>query len=517
MVQFLSPKEAAELVKDGVTIGTNGFVTHAVPDVVLKAIEDRFLETGHPRDMTLTWAAGQGMGGAKNFGANRLGHEGMIKCAIGGHWNLMPAVGKLASEEKIDAYNFPQGTLAQLFRDIAANKIGTLTHVGLLTFVDPRLQGGKINKRTTKDLVELVTLNGQERLFYHAYPIDVCVLRGTYADENGNVSMEREGVTLEAVALAQAVKNNGGVVIVQVEGVVKAGTLDPKLIKIPGIYVTAIVEVSCEENMPEAPRDVINRHCGATKILTGSMPEVPLDERKIIARRAAMELEKGTVVNLGIGIPEVVSTVANEEGIGDYMTLTVEAGTVGGIPAGGLHFGVATNPECILDQCTQFDFYDGGGIDLAFLGLAEADEAGNINVSKLGSRITGCGGFINITQNAKKVFYCGTFTAKGLKLEAKDGKLTILNEGEQKKFVKNVGHVTFSAEYANQVGQPVMYITERAVFELREDGVHLTEVAPGIDIDKDILAHMDFVPKMETAPKLMDAKIFMSERMGLGK
>lgn len=328
-------------------------------------------------------------------------------------------------------------------------------------------------------------------------------------------SASTDSTSRTVLSVAQATHNSGGTVIVQVENVVKAGTLDPKLVKIPGIYVDVIVQVSPEENMSETTAALSPTRCGAVKVPTGSLPSVALDERKIICRRAAMELRKGAIVNLGIGVPEIVALVANEEGIGDYMTLTVEAGPIGGVPAGGLMFGVSTNPEAIIDQPYQFDFYDGGGLDLAFLGLAEADEEGNINVSKLGSRVTGAGGFINITQNAKKVFYCGSFTAKGLEVATGDGTLRIVKEGEQKKFVKKVGHVTFSGKYAQQVQQPVLYITERAVFELKADGVHLTEVAPGIDIEKDILALMDFAPKMPVKPKLMDARIFKTEPMGL--
>ncbi|MFZ5753063.1 MAG: acyl CoA:acetate/3-ketoacid CoA transferase [Bacillota bacterium] len=511
--KFLTAREAVELIKDNDMVATGGFVGNCHPEELTIALEARFLETGTPKGISLIYAAGQGDG--KDRGLNHLGHEGLIKRVIGGHWNLAPKLGKLAAENKIEAYNLPQGVISHLFRDIAAGKLGTITHVGLKTFVDPRVEGGKINSVTKEDIVEVITIAGKERLFYKAFPIDVALIRGTTADEKGNVSMEKEAVSLEATAMAQAVKNSGGTVIVQVERVVKAGTIDPKLVKIPGIYVDAVVVAEPKNHMQTFGEQYNPSYTGEIRVPVTQVKSIPLDERKIIGRRAAMELKPDTIVNLGIGIPEAVAMVANEEGTGEYMTLTVEAGPVGGIPAGGLSFGAAINPEAILDQPYQFDFYDGGGIDLAFLGMAETDEAGNVNVSKLGSRVVGCGGFINITQNAKKVFFCGTFTAGGLEIAVDDGKLVIKQEGKVNKFIKKVGQITFSGAYAQEIRQPVMYITERAVFELKKDGLYLTEVAPGIDIEKDILAHMDFVPKMEGTPKLMDERIFKPEPMGI--
>ena len=515
MAKFMTAREAVELIKDGDTLATNGFLLTGFAEHLAQALEQRFLDTGKPTGLTLVYGAGQG--DRKDRALNRLGHEKLIRRVVGGHWNLVPKLGKLASEEKIEAYNLPQGVIAHMFRDIAAGKVGTITHVGLKTFVDPRLDGGKINKTAKEDLVELITIAGKERLLYKSFPINVCFIRGTAADEKGNISMHHEGVVGDATAIAQATKNSGGIVIVQVGHKVKAGTLDPRLVKIPGIYVDAIVVLSPDDNMSEVDPALAPAYCGDVRLPTDSVPALPFDERKIIGRRAAMELEPGTIVNLGIGMPEAVAVVANEEGIGDYMTLTVEAGPVGGIPAGGTGFGLAINPESILDQNAQFDFYDGGGIDLAYLGLAECDEVGNINVSKMGSLVTGCGGFINITQNAKRLFFCGTFTAKGLKISAGNGKLHIDQEGSAKKFLKKVGHVTFSGEYANEVNQPVLYITERAVFELRKDGLHLIEIAPGVDLQKDVLDQMEFAPKMEKPPKLMVARIFSEAGMGLKK
>ena len=514
MVRFITASQAAELVTDGDTLVTSSFIIHALPESLLKAVGKRFDETGHPRDLTVVHIAGAG--GGDERGLNYMAREGLLKRVIAGHWNMTRQVGKLALEEKIEAYNFPQGVLSHMFRDIAAGKVGTITHVGLMTFVDPRLDGGKINASAKEDLIEVVNVGGRENLLYKAFPINVCFLRGTYADERGNVTLQHEGATLEIQAIAQATKNSGGKVIVQVDAVVQAGSLDPRLVMIPGIYVDAIVVPDAEE-LAIATKEQRAWFCGDACIPVSSFAPMALDERKIIARRAALELRSDIVVNLGIDMPEGVAQVANEEGIGDYMTMVVEAGAVGGIPQGGLMFGLAANPEAILQQNAQFDFFDGGGIDLAFLGLAETDEEGNINVSKLGGRVTGAGGFINITQNAKQLVYCGTFTAKGLKIRTGDGKLTIVNEGAQTKFLKKVGHVTFSGRYAQQTKQPVLYVTERAVFALREDGMHLIEIAPGVDLEKDVLAHMDFKPIMETPPKLMDARIFTDAPMGLGK
>lgn len=512
-VKVLTADEAVMLVKDGDTVSTGGFVGSGSPESLTRALEKRFLETGSPKNLTLFHAAGQG--NRDGSSSDHFAHEGMTKRVIAGHYNLAPNLGQLIIDNKIEGYNLPQGVISQMFRDIAGHKVGTLTHVGLNTYVDPRIEGGKLNDITKEDIVELVNVLGEERLLYKARPIDVCFIRGTYADEAGNISLQREVTPCDATSLAQATKNSGGKVIIQVEKVVKAGTLDPKLVKIPGIYVDAVVVGTPEEHEQCFGCAYDPTLTGEATAPEGVAAEVPLSAKKIIGRRAAMELTENTVVNLGIGIPEYISMVANEEGIGDYMTLTVEAGPVGGVPLGGSQFGAAINADCYLDQGYQFDFYDGGGIDLAFLGLAQADEGGNVNVSKFGPRIAGCGGFINITQNAKKVFFCGTFTAGGLKTSIKDGKLVIDKEGKEMKLIKEVEQITFSGEYANKTNQPVKYITERAVFELRKDGVYLIEVAPGIDIKTQVIDLMGFEPKIDGEVKLMDSRIFEDNLMGL--
>lgn len=511
---IITAAEAAAWVQDGMTITTSGFVASGMPESLTKALEKRFVETGSPKDLTLFYAAAQG--NRDGSGADHFAHEGMTKRVIGGHWNMVPELGKLVMENKIEAYNLPQGTLSQLYRDIAGHRLGTLTHVGLNTFADPRVEGGKLNSRTTEDIVEVVEVCGQERLLYKAQHFDIGFIRGTYADENGNVTLEHECATTEATSIAQAVKNCGGKVVVQVEKVVSDGALDPRMVKIPGIYVDAIVVCENKEDHAQCVGcEYDGSMSGEFRVPLSSLEYPPLSAKKIIGRRAALELKPDTVVNLGIGIPEYISMVANEEGVGDYMTLTVEAGPVGGVPQGGSKFGGSVNVEAILDQPYQFDFYDGGGVDLAFLGLAQADRKGNINVSKFGPRIAGCGGFINITQNAKRVFFCGTFTAGGLKTAVEDGKLVITQEGREKKFIDTVEQITFSGDYAVKTSQPVMYITERAVFELRPDGVYLTEIAPGIDLQSQVLDLMGFTPKMEGTPKLMDARIFSDALMGL--
>lgn len=513
-VKILTAAEAANLVEDGMTVSTNGFVACDLPEELTSALEKRFLETGSPKNLTYFYAAGQG--NRDGSGADHFAHEGMTSTVIAGHYNMAPKLGELIMQNKIKAYNLPQGTLSQLYRDIAAKKLGTLTHVGLYTFADPRVEGGKLNDITTEDLVEVVNICGEERLLYKAIHVDVALIRATYADEYGNITMEHECCTAEATAIAQAAKNCGGKVIVQVEKVVT--DVDPKLVKVPGIYVDAVVVTENKENHTQCVGcEYDGSMTGEFRVPLGSLEAPSLSPKKIIGRRAAMELRPDTVVNLGIGIPEYISMVANEEGIGDHFTLTVEAGPVGGVPQGGPQFGGAVNAQAILDQPAQFDFYDGGGVDDAFLGLAQADKDGNINVSKFGPKIAGCGGFINITQNAKRVVFCGTFTAGGLDVAVENGQLHILQEGKSRKFLNHVEQITFSGNYAKRLNKEVLYITERAVFKLTKDGLMLIEIAPGVDLEKDVLAHMDFKPLISKDLKLMDEFLFREELMDLSK
>jgi propionate CoA-transferase len=510
--KIVSAEDAVSVIRDGDTICVSGFVGVGTPDELLLALETRFLATGHPRDLTLVFAAAPGDG--RDRGLNRLAHDGLVKRSIGGHWSLVPKLAAMAVENRIEAYNLPLGVVSQLYREIAGAKPGMLSKVGLRTFVDPRQCGGRVNARTTDDLVSLQVIDGEEWLFYRTFPIHVAFLRATTADTRGNATMEREALKLDATSAAMAAHNSDGVVIVQVERTAVAGSLMPKRVLIPGALVDCIV-VSKPENHGQTyatPYD--HAFSGELRVPLEARAPLPLDERKIVARRAALELPMGGVVNLGIGMPEGVAAVAAEEGLLDHVTLTAEPGVIGGMPQGGLDFGAALNPDAILQQSMQFDFYDGGGLDMACLGMAQTDRLGNVNVSRFGPRFAGAGGFINISQNAARLVLAGTFTAGGLKIATGDGSLRVVREGRVRKFVESVEQVTYSGELAAETGQPVLYVTERCVFAGSPEGLQLIEIAPGIDVERDILAHMDFRPRIETLAT-MDPRIFRHEPMGL--
>jgi propionate CoA-transferase len=526
--KVVSAAEAVRLIRDGDTVATGGFVGIGFAEEIALALEARFLEGGggadesdpmrggQPRDLTLVYAAGQGDG--KDKGLNHLAHEGLIKRVIGGHWGLCPKLQQLAVAGHVEAYNLPQGVISHLFRDIAAGRPGHLSRVGLGTFVDPRLDGGKLNAVTTDDLVRVMTIDGEDALFYRAFPIHVGIIRGTTADPDGNVTMEKEALTLEALAIAMAVRNSGGIVIVQVERLAERRSLPARQVKVPGVMVDCVVVARPENHWQTFAEPYSPAFSGELRVPldpSGAAAATPLSARKIIARRAAMELDANSVVNLGIGMPEGIAAVANEEKIVDLMTLTAEPGVIGGVPAGGLNFGAATNTQAVIDQPYQFDFYDGGGLDIAFLGLAQADAQGNLNVSRFGPKLAGAGGFINISQSAKKVVFVGSFNAGRLQMDVDDGRLRIHSDGEVPKFVRDVEHRTFSGAESLRRGQRVLYVTERCVFHLTADGLELTEIAPGIDLQRDILDRMAFAPVIKQAPALMDAAIFQAEAMGL--
>ena len=514
--KIVTGEQAAAIIRDGDVVTTGGFVATGVPEEILICIEERFKKEGHPLNLTLVYAAGQGDGKTKAL--NHMGHEGLVGRVIGAHIGLAPMLQTLIREEKILAYNMPQGCISTLYRNLAARKPGLISYVGLGTFIDPRLDGGKLNRKTKKegeDLVKLIEIEGKEILFYKLPPINVAIIRGTTADTNGNITMEREALTIEVLAQAMAAKNNNGFVIAQVERIADLRTLNPKNVKIPGILVDCVVVARPENHWMTFAEQYNPGYTGEVRVPMASIAAMELGERKVIARRAAFELRPNQVVNLGIGMPEGVARVANEEGVLDLLTLTAEPGVIGGMPNGGQNFGTGTNIDALIDQPYQFDFYDGGGLDIAFLGSAEMDRDGNVNVSKFGPRFVGPGGFINISQNAKSIVFLGTFTAGGLKVTVSDGKLKIEQEGRERKFLEHVEQITFSGNYAVQRKQPVLYITERCVFTLTEHGMELTEIAPGIDLERDILSKMAFNPVMKKPPKLMDPRIFAGEAMGL--
>ena len=511
--KVISADDAIALISDGDVVCTTGFVQSAIPELLHATLEKRYVESQSPKGLTLIMCAGAG--DSKGLGTGRLHHEGLLSRVIAANFGRMPKVAQAAQDNKIQGYNLPQGVISKLYRSCASGSPGLFTKVGLHTYVDPRLGGGKVNDVTKDDIVKLVEVEGQEWLFYKATPIDVALIRATSADPSGNLSMEKECLTLDVLAQAMAAHNNGGVVIAQVERIVEQGSIKPKDVKVPGILVDCVV-VAQDPVMHRMNYGVMYDPAlsGEIRVPVDAMAKMEFDERKIIARRAAFELPLNGAINLGVGAPDGVAVVASEEKVTPYLTMTTEAGAVGGVLAGGSSFGASANANSILDQNAMFDFYHGGGLDLTCLGMAECDEHGNVNTSKFGGRLNGCGGFIDISQNSRAVVFAGTFTAGGLDVQIAYGKLKILQEGRARKFVKNVEQITFSGQYASQKSQPVIYVTERCVFQLTPGGLELIEVAPGIDIEKNILAHMDFKPIINK-PQPMDRRIFIDEPMEL--
>ncbi|MFM7083837.1 MAG: acyl CoA:acetate/3-ketoacid CoA transferase [Hyphomicrobium sp.] len=511
--KVISADKAIALIKDSDVVCTTGFVQSCIPEALHAALERRYVETKSPKNLTLIMCAGAG--DSKGLGTGRLHHDGLLSRVIAANFGRMPKVAQAAQDNRIQGYNLPQGVISKLYRSCAAGSPGLFTKVGLHTYVDPRYGGGKVNEVTKEDIVKFVEVEGQEWLFYKATPIDVALIRATSADPSGNLSMEKECLTLDVLAQAMAAHNNGGVVIAQVERIVEQGSIKPKDVQVPGILIDCIVLAE----IPELHRmnyGVLYDPAlsGEIRIPVGNMPKMKLDERKIIARRSAFELPPNGVINLGVGAPDGVAAVAAEERVTPYIIMTTEAGAVGGVLAGGSSFGASANAHAILDQNQMFDFYHGGGLDLTCLGMAECDEEGNVNTRKFGGRLNGCGGFIDISQNSRAVVFAGTFTAGGLEIELNYGKLKIIKEGKARKFVQKVEQITFSGGYACKRSQPVLYVTERCVFQLTSHGLELIEVAPGIDIERNILPHMDFKPIINK-PIPMDRRIFIDEPMDL--
>lgn len=488
--RFTSAEQAIAAIPDGATIAVGGFVGAGHPEMLTHALEQRFVKTRGPRDLTLYYCAGQGDRAER--GLNHLAHAGLVKRVVGGHWNLAPKLGRLALANEIEAYNLPQGVLCVLLREIAAKRPGVITKIGLNTFIDPRCSGGRMNARTTEPLVDLIQLDGQEWLRYRPVPVHVGLIRATYADARGNLSMECEGLIGEVLSIAQAARNHGGIVIAQVESVVDR-IADPKAVRVPGILVDFVV-TSAGVMHDQTFGEVFDEAFVVSADELAGIEPMAFSERKIIGSRALEEIQNGEIVNLGIGLPEAVAAVAAEKGRLQDITLTVEAGPIGGVPASGLSFGCSHYPEAVIDQPSQFDFYDGGGIDIAVLGAVEIDAEGSVNVASFAGRFAGVGGFANISQSARRVVFCCTFTAGGLEIEMRDGLLRVKREGQHRKFTGRIEHVCFHGPSAIAQGQQVLYVTERAVFELTRGGLRLIEVAQGVDLQTQVLDLMDFRP-----------------------
>lgn len=499
----VSADEAIAAIPSGATVAVGGFVGAGHPEMLSAALERRFLQTGTPHDLTLYYCAGQGDRGER--GLNHLAHRGLIKRVIGGHWNLAPKLGAMALANEIEAYNFPQGVLSVLLREIAAKRPGLITQVGLNTFIDAAHDGGRMNACTTEPLVERIELDGQTWLRYKPVPIHVGLIRATYADARGNLSMEREGLIGEVLPIAQAAKNHGGIVIAQVERVVES-IPDPKSVRVPGILVDYIVTSNGEQH-DQTFGEVFNEEFVTTRNDGFTLPAMNFSERKIIGQRALQEIRAGDIVNLGIGLPESVAMVAAETGRLREFTLTVESGPIGGVPASGLNFGCSHCPEAIIDQPSQFDFYDGGGLDIAVLGAVEVDAEGSVNVTSFAGRFAGVGGFMNIAESARRIVFCLTLRAGNLEMAMENGRLVIVKEGRHAKFVRKLQHVCFHGPTALKSGKEVLYVTERAVFTLTPQGLQLTELAPGMDLQKQVLDQMEFTPVI-TSTTTMPAECF---------
>jgi len=511
-MERITADDAARLVQDGDAVlisGSGG--GHSVPEALLAAVERRFLAEQKPQGITSVSIVG--IGDRAALGATHLAHEGLLRRAITSALVDSPGLVRLAAENKIEAYTLPQGVLSQLMRDMAAGRPGLLTKTGLHTFVDPRQQGARQSARTPPDFVEVTELAGEEWLFFKPVPVDIAFLRGTTADEDGNVTMEEEAVLGEMLAMAQATRRAGGVVVVQVKRMARRETLPAKQVKIPGILVDFVV-VDSEQRQTYATH-YDPSYSGELRIPVEHIKPLPFGPRKVIVRRAAMELFPGAICNLGAGVSTGISTIAAEEGLLDAVHLTNEQGIIGGAPITGRDSGGGQNFAAMIEQPAQFDFYDGGGLDLAFLSFAEIDAQGNVNVSRFGDRIIGVGGFINISQNAKCVVFSGTLTAGDLDVAWEGGRTIIRKEGRHRKFVPKLEQICYNAALGRAKGQVTLFVTERAVFRVGDQGLELIEVAPGLDTERDVIAHMGFRPRVSPDLRIMDLRIFEDGKMNL--
>ncbi len=509
---LITAAEAAALIQDSDDLIVGGSAGMGVAESVLDALERRFLETASPRGLGIIHTTG--VGAITDRGLNHLAHKGMVRRVIGGNFGLqLPFMKELIVSNEIQAYNVPQGVMCQLYRAMAAGQPGVITHVGLHTYMDPRQEGGRMNDATKDDRVEVVELLGREWLFYRAPRANFALIRGTTADEDGNVSMEREAAALEALSIAQAVHNAGGTVVCQVQRLARRGTLDPKTVGVPGFLIDHfVVDPDQMQNYAESYDP---SRSGETVRPLATIEPYPLDLRRVIARRGAFELSPNAVFNLGVGVSAGIANVAAEEDMEDLVSLTVEAGPVGGIPGQGLYFGSSINPKAIMEQGYMFDFYAGGGLDVAFVSFAEVDARGNVNVTRFGDRNDGAGGFIEITQNTKRIVFSGTLTGQGLKGDVGGGLLAITSEGKIRKFVSEVNQISYNAAFGQERGQATMFVTERAVLTMKPEGLTVTELAPGARLQEDILDQMDFKPHVACDLKEMDPRIFSNGAMGL--
>jgi propionate CoA-transferase len=505
-------EEAVRLIPDGATVifGGSG-AGHAVPQRFIDVLAEVFHRDGRPRDLTTVRVVG--IGDFADRGFSQLALPGLMRRTIGSNIGNEPRLAELVEDGEVEAYSFPQGVLSQLCREIAAGRPGLVTRVGLHTYVDPRHTGGKQGS-ATEDLVEVVELAGREWLFFHAFPIDVAVIRGSTIDEEGNLTLDEEAISGEMLPMAMAASNSGGIVIAQAKRLVPAGSLIPRRVQVPGALIDyAFLD---PEQTQTYLTDYSPYYAGAERLsATGDEEDLLLDVRKVIARRSLLEFAPGQVCNLGFGISQNIGTIAREEGMEDLLVLTVEQGVFGGVPAGGNDGGAGFNYQALIDQPYMFDFYDGGGIDVASLSFAEVDAAGNVNVHAFGQRLRGPGGFPNISAGAKKVCFLGTLTTGGLEVTIEDGRLTIISEGATPKFVDRVKEVSYSARMGIERGQEVLYITERAVFALVDGTVTLIEVAEGVDPEADVIAHMGFRPELAPTLGRIDPAVFAAGTMGL--